>query len=446
MGVPNYLGFLQAMPKESPLQRALETGLQTYGDVQKLRQQTMLTEQYPEILKSEISKNSMSGLPPLDQATMAYVNSAKNLGEDHPVTQDLKTNYEAMLKHQQVLSAYQDVLAGAKDFSILPENWRNAVLQAGGSAPSIGQGIPLGGTGRISPNQALAAVGTSTNQGPVVGNVNGVPMTKSQMDAFNQVAPGQTIPQNAHAIFQKEYSPEAKIGQAVSEETQKETQKENIKNTNELLLGKDGNGGYLGAGVSAIATLNSLNQFKKAYDSSIAKGAIGGLIFGKLDPQAQIAIKNASQLVMNNMQSLKGVTNRWNINEFKVLASGNPDIKLDPKAVEEIHSELTTALTVIQEQSKLAYALSKLTSNPADIQKIISYATQKYNPVDSNGNIQLNLASKIGNLSSPEAVRAITSGKDYDPRIGEYSDEDLKHTAKLRNISVDEVKRQLGIR
>ncbi|MFA5695928.1 MAG: hypothetical protein WC917_00480 [Bacilli bacterium] len=448
MSTPNYLGFLEVAPKQGVLQSAISGAMSGYGDTQNLIQQTEKTRVYPNILQSEIQKNSMVGLPPLDQATMAYVHAAQTLGEDHPVTQDLKTNYQTLLKYQQTLTDWHSIMAGAKDMSLLPENWRSAVFQSGAPIPQLGQGIPLGG-GQL-PSSQISSGQAPTNQGPIVGNVNGVSMTQPQINALKQLAPGQVgqqnIPQdnsqNARDIFQKEYSPEAKIGQAVTEEQQKE----NVKNTNELLLGKDGNGGYLGAGISSTTTLNSLNQFKKAYDDSMAKGAIGGLIFGKLDPSAQVAIKNASQLVMNNMQSLKGITNRWNMNEFKVLASGNPDIKLDPKAVEEIYHEMTTALNVIQEQGKLAYSVSKLTNNPADIQKIIGYATQKYNPVDSSGNIQSSYISKISKLATPEAVQAITSGKDYDPIIGTYSDDDLKHTAQKRNISVAEVKRQLGIR
>ena len=145
MSTPNYLGFLAQMPKESPLQRAIETGLQSYGDVQGLIQKTEETKAKPQLLQSEIQKNLMTGLPPLDQATMAYVHASNTLGEDHPLTQDLKTNYESMLKHQKTLTEYQQVLAGAKDFSTLPEDWRKAILQAGGPAPQLGQGLPLGG-------------------------------------------------------------------------------------------------------------------------------------------------------------------------------------------------------------------------------------------------------------------------------------------------------------
>jgi len=50
---PNYLGFLQAAPKTSPLERAISGALGTYGDVQKLRQQTAITENLPKQLKAE---------------------------------------------------------------------------------------------------------------------------------------------------------------------------------------------------------------------------------------------------------------------------------------------------------------------------------------------------------------------------------------------------------
>ncbi|MFA5030679.1 MAG: hypothetical protein WC495_03760 [Patescibacteria group bacterium] len=461
MGTPNYLGFLQATPKGSPLQAGLEAAFQGYGDVQDLIQKTEKTKVYPALLQSEMQKNSLTGMPPLDQAAMLYLNSSQRLGEDHPTTSTFKQNYLAMLKHQQTLTDYQSVLAGAKDFSVLPEAWRNAVLQSGGASPSLGQGIPLGGG--QAPSTAAINDQTSTNQGQVVGDVNGLPMTKKELDKYNQISSGQggqsvqgiqggqqnISPNNlqgAHAIFQKEYSPEAKISQETQKAQQVEQSKTNIKGMNELLLGKEGNGGYMGAAISASNTLNSLNQFKKAYDESLAKGAIGGLIFGKLDPSAQVAIKNGSQLIMNNMQALKGVTNRWNISEFKTLAAGNPDVKLDPKAVQEIYSEMSTALHVLHVQGALAYSASKLTSNPVDIQKLIGYAMEKYNPVDENGNIQLSYLDKMSRLVNPTAMNAITNGKDYDPIIGEYSEEDLKHTAKKRNISVDEVKRKLGIR
>lgn len=44
---PNFLGFLQEAPKESPLERGIRGALQTYGDVQSLIQQTYKTRAMP---------------------------------------------------------------------------------------------------------------------------------------------------------------------------------------------------------------------------------------------------------------------------------------------------------------------------------------------------------------------------------------------------------------
>lgn len=53
MSTPNYLGFLQATPKQSPFQRALESGLQTYGDVQNLMAKTYATRAFPKEIEQE---------------------------------------------------------------------------------------------------------------------------------------------------------------------------------------------------------------------------------------------------------------------------------------------------------------------------------------------------------------------------------------------------------
>jgi hypothetical protein len=53
MGTPNYLGFLQATPKGSPLQAGLEAAFQGYGDVQKLMQTTYQTRAMPKAIEQE---------------------------------------------------------------------------------------------------------------------------------------------------------------------------------------------------------------------------------------------------------------------------------------------------------------------------------------------------------------------------------------------------------
>jgi hypothetical protein len=50
---PNYLGFLSTMPQESPLERAIKGGLQTYTDVQKARMQGALAAALPKQLESQ---------------------------------------------------------------------------------------------------------------------------------------------------------------------------------------------------------------------------------------------------------------------------------------------------------------------------------------------------------------------------------------------------------
>lgn len=47
MSTPNYLGFLQAEPKEGPLQAAVSGAMAGYGDTQKLIQQTAITRALP---------------------------------------------------------------------------------------------------------------------------------------------------------------------------------------------------------------------------------------------------------------------------------------------------------------------------------------------------------------------------------------------------------------
>jgi hypothetical protein len=50
---PDYLGFLREEPTQSPLGAAITGGLETYGDVQRLRQQTMLTAAMPKEIAAE---------------------------------------------------------------------------------------------------------------------------------------------------------------------------------------------------------------------------------------------------------------------------------------------------------------------------------------------------------------------------------------------------------
>ena len=446
--MPVPLNFTLPSPTEltTPL-KGFNMGLQTL--------QNMVQAKYADqMAQADIAQKSMSNLPPLDAALMAYQRASAQYGEGHPITQQMQQNYQLMYDKENTLKNYQDVLAGAKDFSSMPDEVKRATMAAvaarGGSFPELGQGVPLGGNAQGSPSfPAPAHVQTSQ---AAINNAQALPMTQQQLAANQRnfgksgmaltpqdtarlqaagvAQPGVVQPgvvPNAGQIYQQSYSPEGKANIEVGAEAEKAKKTGNIDIMNKILYGKDGNAGYIGAGISTQSALNSLNQFKADYDAApaFAKGAIMGKYFGSLSPEGQAAMKNSLQLAFNQMASMKGVNNRWNISEWNALLNGNPNITMDPKAVARIAGEMTAALKMTQQQGRLANALRGKIDDPGDLQNIIEQATVYYNPVNKDGQVDDSDIDKVMNFAKPEAIAKIKAGEKY------YPDENAAYGARV---------------
>ncbi len=100
MSTPNYLGFLKTAPKEGPLQSAISGAMNTYGDVQKLMQQTELTQALP----TQLEQQKKLGEQKLTEGEQAI---AKGNLEAKYLPQQLED--EAQLRHLLVQSYPKDI-------------------------------------------------------------------------------------------------------------------------------------------------------------------------------------------------------------------------------------------------------------------------------------------------------------------------------------------------
>lgn len=432
------------LPSPTDLMTPMKAFNQGLSTVQNLYQ----TRATPQLLQSEIQKNRLFGLPPLDQAVMAYQNAAGSLGESHPTTQALKQNYQTMLGREQMLMNYQNVLAGAKDFSTLPTDWKNSVLAAGGRAPSIGQATGLGGVqiGGTQPGTQPSVISTNYASNPqaTVQSQN-LPQSQQQINKLQNTF-GQTPPvinpqqanrlqttgiaqPTAQDIYQQQYSPTAKVGL----ETQKEQAKTNIDAMNKLFQGDANSPGYNKLYSSADKSMQDIEEFHNSYQKASAKGPLVFANFIKnLDPDTQAAIKNSANLVASSVGVFKGM-GRLNQNEFNTLKEGNLSVMLDPRAEDRLYNQFKASFSAIKAQSQLAQKLRSYTKDPNTLQYIVDNAGDTYSVVDEKGNIHMENVPKMLKYGTKEAVDAISSGQDYFPEDGSETGETLKD---LKNYSL----------
>jgi hypothetical protein len=449
-GVPSQIALRQAQAAGVPAKTALNAA-QARKTIQDINM---------------INQVGNAQTPPLMRAYNLYQYNRKAFGDDDTRTVASKNNYEQMNSQNEATIRYKNTISNTLPFSKLPADLQDALGRGfsarGGILPSPG------GTGAGT----TAAPGIPGQQ-PIAGADSGLvtspqDLVQQMRNMVTSLPPEQQPVQSTkivptpvrNAVLGTGETPQNQAQIAPPNETTADPQHPNrlihpapasgqINAQQQNLLAQYSPAGIAqqkaaGADVQKITdtlgdtadkandTLNQLRQFDTAYKQirAASKGPVGGLIKlsgTPLNQQAQIALKNGNQLVLQNMGILKGTGSRLNQTIIKIMEKGNPNIQLSPEAEKTIVGQLNAQFQAQIHKSRLANTLLHsnpwMRDEPQLLQEIVTKAAQDAAPVDEQGNVHTEMFDEWPNYAHPRMVEAIRNGQDVLP-------EDISGTGK----------------
>jgi hypothetical protein len=416
--------------------------------------------------------------PPLMRAYSLYRYNAKTFGEEAPQTIAAKNAYEQMNSQNESTIRYKNTISNTLPFSKLPVDLQDALGRGfsarGGILPSPG-GTGAGTTAApgIPGQQQPPQQGIQPAQQPIAGAAPGLVTSPEQFvqqmrNMVTSLPPEQQPVQSTkimptpvrNAVLGTGETPQNQAQIAPPEESTADPQQPNrlihpapasgqINAQQQNLLAQYSPAGIAqqkvaGADVQKFTdtlgetadkandTLNQLRQFDTAYKQirGASKGPVGGLIKlsgTPLNPQAQTALKNGNQLVLQNMGILKGTGSRLNQTIIKIMQQGNPNIQLSPEAEKAIVAQLNAQFQAQIHKSRLANTILHsnpwMRDEPQLLQEVVTKAAQDAAPVDEQGNIHPEMFDEWPNYAHPRMIEAVRNGQDALP-------EDISGTGK----------------
>lgn len=393
-----------------------------------------------------VNKVGNAQTPPLMRAYNLFLFNKGKFGENDRRTIASKNTYDTMSGAITSGINYKNAIAAGLPLKYQPPDIREAgfrsALARGGVLPTP-SGITLPGQQQQAPQQQVPQ-----QQGQAADPFVAAQSTKySPTVVRNAVLGTGDTPQHAPELAQPEDStsdpsqpnrlvhPAPQSGDINAQQRAILGQFSPAGKAQQQQSGKDVQTYVTGLGDAsekANDTLSTLRQFDAAYKQikGSNRGPVGGLIKlagTPLNAQAQVALKNGNQVVLNNLGILKGTGSRISQKLIGIMEKGNPNVQLSPDAEKEIVEQLSAQFQGNIHKSRLANTIlagyPSLRNEPQLLQEIVTKAAHDASPVDEQGKIHPEMFDEWANYAHPQAIEAIRSGQDWLP-------EDVKDTGK----------------
>ena len=311
--------------------------------------------------------------------------------------------------------------------------------------------VPPGSIEQPAPPSTLGQAATATRQTPMQSAPvsMGQPTRLDQLLKQRELLMGQTKGRRgaAESPEEKEARAEALAEKRSELRVTEAEKKENIKSYSQELKGSNE------TAKDAVQMKNLIKQFNNAYSKITSKGPVLGRApaISSETQTADNAAQNMQQMILKLMK-----TNRMTNYELQFAGNLKLNRTMNPQAVKDIGNFLDAKADRLVEQQKFITA-AKNKGMPAEEAKTLWNTYDNERPVydfETRKVNKENLNSSKDYLN-PEALESIHNIGAYSPTtpttttnapVGNYTQEDLEHTAKLRGISVEEVKRKLGVK
>lgn len=354
-------------------------------------------------LSNLINTISAKYLPETSEADIMQKRALASLSQAQAGQVPVMSEYYKAMTADNLMKAAQTQIAtkmAMDQYNLLHQIATGQPPQGQTSSPGVSQASQPGGPGSITQAVGLAAPKQTVTQ-PLAAQALGAQTAQ------------QTDPRTEQMKRYLDFVRLTKGEIPVDLETQQKVQQK-LGEAQATIQAKELNDIYKGnstVATSAESALNNLNQMEDAYNKAILKGPI----FGKasfLDPNAQVAMKNAANLLVQQLGTMRGL-GRLNLVEVQNAAQGLPSMKLSPEASKRVFDELRIGLQMVKEKEGLTNSISQYTNDPNVIRSVSNYISQTFNPIDSSGNID---ESQLGNwrkFVDQDLVNNVAAGKVY---------------------------------
>lgn len=305
---PNYLGFLQAMPKESPIERGITSAMQGYGDVQKLREQTAEAQALPKEIEQK--QQYMQGL--IDQKQLLLKSMPQAL--------------QAKITDQQLTNTLDQQKIVANRMSAQ----QNQDSYFSSKVASLREAEQSGLDKKHVNNQYQRLRKQMIDLGDNPANI-----PKTYDDRVKSI--GDHVLTNSPAAiearkFSEAMQKQALINKGKLDEKKAAGMQDNPEAKSFMKSEGEANSKYItsvtqGAAATgrAINSLDSLMAVAQQHPDYF--GYVRGKVTGQLTPEGSAALSNAYNVVLNEAQGLKGLATIFRTSTMqKVLLQAKPRV------------------------------------------------------------------------------------------------------------------------